>query len=49
MMSEREYRALVAILNRAPVSEAEALWVNELLARLAAEIKKAKVDHAHLD
>jgi len=48
MMTEREYSALIAILNRAPVSEAEALWLNALLARLAAEIK-AKANREHLD
>ena len=48
MMTEHEYKALIDILNRAPVSQAEALWLNALLARLAAEIK-AKVDRGNLD
>ena len=42
-MNEHEYSALVGILNRAPVTQAEALWLNTLLTRLAAEIK-AKAD-----
>jgi len=48
MINEHEYKALVDILNRAPVSQAEALWLTTLLARLAAEIK-AKADREHLD
>lgn len=47
-MSEQEFQALVQILIRAPVSQAEALWLNALLARLAAEIK-AKANREHLD
>lgn len=33
-MNEQEFQALIMILNRAPVTPAEALWLNELLARL---------------
>ena len=33
-MTEQEYNALILILNRAPMTPAEALWLNTLLARL---------------
>lgn len=40
-MNQEEFHALAQILTRAPLSPAEALWLNGLLARLAAEIQKA--------
>jgi len=33
-MSEQEFQALVQILIRAPVSQAEAIWLDSLLNRL---------------
>ena len=33
-MTEQEFQALLSILNRAPLSPAEALWLNDLLARI---------------
>lgn len=33
MLSEAELNALVAILNRTPLSQAEALWVEQLVKR----------------
>ena len=33
-MTEQEYLALISVLKRTPLTEAEVLWVNELLARL---------------
>lgn len=33
-MTEQEYQALLVILNRAPMTPAEALWLNDLLRRL---------------
>jgi hypothetical protein len=42
MMTERELAALVALLNRTPMTPAEALWIQELIARLEAQIKQAK-------
>lgn len=47
MITEHELNALVDLLNRVPMSRIEALWVQMLVARLAAEIK-AK-DREHLD
>lgn len=38
-MNEQEFQALIMILNRAPVTPAEALWLNELLARLRPQAK----------
>ena len=38
-MTEQEFQALLSILNRAPLSPAEALWLNELLARLRPQPK----------
>ncbi|MBK9003475.1 MAG: hypothetical protein IPM41_06320 [Sphingomonadales bacterium] len=38
-MTEHELQALVDLLNRTPLSRSEALWVQQLMARLAAEIK----------
>lgn len=38
-MTEQELQALVDILKRAPVSPAEALWLNELLSRLRPQPK----------
>ena len=40
-MTQQELDALAQILSRAPVSIAEALWLNVLLARLAAEVAGA--------
>ena len=34
MMTEHEFQALLTLLNRAPLSPAEALWLNALLDRL---------------
>ena len=49
-MTEKELRALVALLQRIPVTLAEGLWIEQLVARLAAEIKaKAKTTDGHLD
>jgi len=45
-MTDQEFQALINILSRAPVSPSEALWLNALLARLAAEIK-AKADRQY--
>lgn len=42
-MTEPELNALIDLLNRVPMSRVEALWVQMLIARLAAEIK-AKAD-----
>lgn len=42
-MSEQELRALVKLLERIPVTLAEGLFIEQLVARLAAEIK-AKAD-----
>jgi len=47
-VTQEEFNALLTILARAPLSPAEALWLNALLARLAAEIK-AKATDGHLD
>lgn len=33
-MTEQEYQALISLLNRTPLTQAEALWLNDLLARL---------------
>ena len=38
-MNEQEFQALLIILNRAPATPAEALWLNELLARLRPQPK----------
>lgn len=38
-MTEQEFQALIMILNRAPVSPAEALWLNALLERLRPQPK----------
>ena len=39
-MTEQEHTALIAILNRAPMTPAEVLWLNELLARLRPQTKQ---------
>lgn len=41
-MSEQELRALVKLLERIPVTLAEGLFIEQLVARLAAEIKATK-------
>lgn len=33
-MTEQEFQALLTLLNRAPLTPAEALWLNELLRKL---------------
>lgn len=38
-MTEQEFQALLNILNRAPLSPAEALWLNDLLARIRPQPK----------
>lgn len=38
-MTEQEFQALLSILARAPLSPAEALWLNELIARLKPQPK----------
>lgn len=38
-MTEQEFQALLSILNRIPVSPAEALWLTDLLARLRPQPK----------
>ena len=40
MMTEQELSALVALLNRAPMTAAEGLWLQALVARIAAQIKQ---------
>ena len=39
-MTEQEFQALLSILARAPLSPAEALWLNELIARLRPQPKQ---------
>lgn len=39
MMTEQELNALVALLNRTPLSPAEALWLQALIARLQAALQ----------
>jgi hypothetical protein len=48
-MNEQEFQALLSILSRAPLSPAEALWLNALIARLAAEIEAKKAADGRLD
>lgn len=48
-MTEQEFQALLTIISRAPLSQAEALWLNALLARLAAEIKMKAENGPSLD
>ena len=38
-MTEQEFQALLSILARAPLSPAEALWLNALIARLRPQPK----------
>lgn len=33
-MTEQEFNALVTILSRAPMTPAEIVWINELLAKI---------------
>lgn len=47
-MTEQELRALVALLQRIPVTLAEGLFVEQLVAKLAAEVK-AKATRENLD
>lgn len=46
MMNEQELNALVAILNRAPMTPAEQIWLQALIQRIAAEAQKAKQEPA---
>lgn len=39
-MNEQEINALVQLLNRAPMTQAELLWLTELLGRLRAQLPK---------
>lgn len=39
MLNEQELTALVSILNRAPMSPAEQLWLQALIAHIAEAIK----------
>jgi hypothetical protein len=39
-MTEQEFQALLSLLNRAPITPAEALWLNELLTRLRPQPKQ---------
>jgi len=51
-ISERELSALAALLSRTPMTPAEALWAQELVTRLTAEIKAKATkatDDQHLD
>jgi hypothetical protein len=41
MITEAEINALVQLLHRTPLTQAEALWVRALLDRLTAELKRA--------
>lgn len=38
MMTQQELEALVALLNRVPMSTPEQLWVQAFVARIAAEV-----------
>lgn len=51
-MAEQEYQALITILSRAPMTPAEALWLNGFLARLRPQPKQpdSRASNAnHLD
>lgn len=39
-MTQEELNALIALLNRTPLSPAEALWLRDLLRRLEALVAK---------
>ena len=39
-MTEQELQALLVILNRAPMTPPEMLWIQALVARIAAQIKQ---------
>ena len=41
-MTEQEIQALVEILNRAPVTQAERLWLQALIQRVLEQARKAK-------
>ncbi len=43
-MTEQELQALISILQRAPMTPAEALWINELLRRLRQERPRENLD-----
>ena len=40
MLTQQELQALVQLLSRVPVSQAELLWLNELIAKLNAAIQQ---------
>ena len=40
-MTQEELNALIAILNRTPLTPGEQLWLRDLIARLQAQIKVA--------
>lgn len=44
-MTQAELNALVQLLQRIPVSQAEAIWLQGLMARLQAEIQAKEQDN----
>lgn len=41
-MTQEELNALITLLSRAPLSPAEALWLQELIKRLREQLKAAR-------
>lgn len=48
-MSPEELSALVALLNRVPLSEPERLWVRALVDRLAREVREGESVSRRID
>ncbi len=46
-MNEEELKALVEILNRAPVSQAERFWLQGIVSRLVAALPEKQIGKSH--